>query len=191
MPKRAVFLDLNGTLVAPVQADSPEQYDDIESSLEAVRRLSIAGFVCPVVTVQSRVGKGVYSAERFLEWFAAFQSRWRDAGTVLLGPYLCPHRFNSGCACAKPKPFLYLEASRQHGIDCSQSFVVGDTASDVDAAIAIGAKGCLVLTGWGNSATHECAGTAWFVGEDLASVADRILQQPKIRDSSRGGHARE
>ena len=56
-PCQAVFLDLNGTLVLPVLADSPREYQLIAESAEAVALLCRAGFVCPVVTVQSRIEK--------------------------------------------------------------------------------------------------------------------------------------
>jgi histidinol-phosphate phosphatase family protein len=135
-----------------------------------------------VVTIQSRIGKGTYSEQQFLEWFGTFQAVWRNAGAILLGPYVCPHRFNTGCDCAKPKPLLYLRAARQHCIDCARSFVVGDTASDVQAAMSIGAMGCLVLTGWGEAARPDCADAAAFVGKDLADVVDWILNQTSKSD---------
>ena len=92
----AVFLDLNGTLVMPVQANALEEYTSIPGSMEAVRMLNAAGFLCPVVTVQSRIAKGIYSEEAFRAWFSAFQRHMDAGGAHLLGPYLCPHRFDAG-----------------------------------------------------------------------------------------------
>lgn len=174
---RAVFLDLNGTLVMPVKAESPGDYRDIEGALKSVRILINNGFLCPVITVQSRIAKGVYSEQAFLDWFAGFRARWHDAGATLLGPYVCPHRFGAGCDCAKPKPLLYHQAAAEHGIDCSRSYVVGDTAADVRAAAAIGADGCLVLTGWGARERDDCANEAAFVGNDLTDATRWILEQ--------------
>src|SRR5690349_17253143 len=100
----AVFLDLNGTLVLPVQVNTPEEYTPIPGSTEAVCLLNRTGFLCPVVTVQSRIAKGLYSEEAFRDWFAGFQQQMAAQGAALLGPYLCPHRINADCACAKPRP---------------------------------------------------------------------------------------
>ena len=57
--RKAVFLDLNGTLVMPVSAESVEDFIEIPGAREAVQRLVSAGYVCPVITVQSRIAKGI------------------------------------------------------------------------------------------------------------------------------------
>jgi len=58
---RGVFLDLAGTLVEPLKPERLDQITLISGVVEAIARLSSAGFVCPVVTVQSRIAKGLWS----------------------------------------------------------------------------------------------------------------------------------
>jgi len=72
MKRRAVFLDLNGTLVLPIIVQSPSELKLIDNASAAVATLSDAGFVCPVVTIQSRIGKGLFSLEDFHVWFRSF-----------------------------------------------------------------------------------------------------------------------
>jgi D-glycero-D-manno-heptose 1,7-bisphosphate phosphatase len=72
MGPRAAFLDLNGTLVQPLKPEHLNELTEIPGAAEAVARLSAAGFVCPVVTVQSRIAKGLFSSAEFETWFAAF-----------------------------------------------------------------------------------------------------------------------
>jgi D-glycero-D-manno-heptose 1,7-bisphosphate phosphatase len=55
---RAVFLDLNGTLVSPLKPDALDDLLLLPGAAEAIARLTAAGYVCPVVTVQSRIAKG-------------------------------------------------------------------------------------------------------------------------------------
>ena len=176
----AVFLDLNGTLVLPVRAASPDEFVLIPGCAGALALLGAAGFLCPVITVQSRIAKGVYTEEAFRRWFARFQGMLRrEAGVdIVVGPYLCPHRAADACACAKPRPLLYQVASEEHGIDCSRSFVVGDTPGDVRAAAAIGAAGgCFVRTGWGPKPGADEEREAVFVGNDLLAVARWIVER--------------
>ncbi len=174
----AVFLDLNGTLVMPVQAESPDEYQTIPGCAEAVALLNGAGFACPVVTVQSRIAKGLYSEQDFRSWFARFQAGLRAERAEVVGPYLCPHRTSAGCACAKPRPTLYLRAADEHGIGLSRSWVVGDTEGDVRAAAAIGALGgCYVRTGWGPQPGDARETEAAFVGDDLLAVARWIVDE--------------
>lgn len=178
--RKAVFLDLNGTLVMPVSAESVEDFIEIAGAREAVQQLVSAGYVCPVITVQSRIAKGVYSSPQFLTWFESFQSAWRTQGAVLLGPYVCPHRFHSGCSCAKPQPELYLQACKDFALDSSCSFVIGDSATDVFAARNIGARGCLVLTGNGKKDLDLCKEAAFVVGSDILEVVVQLLENEQV-----------
>ncbi len=143
-----MFLDLNGTLVEPLKAERLDELTLIPGVIEAVARLSAAGFVCPVVTVQSRIAKGLFSSADFDIWFARFAANLGKYGALVVGPYVCPHRFAEPCPCKKPNTLLYERAALQHGIDVTKSFVVGDSPDDVRAARRLGARGCLVRTGW-------------------------------------------
>jgi D-glycero-D-manno-heptose 1,7-bisphosphate phosphatase len=153
--KRAVFLDLQGTLVLPLAVDSPGELRMISGVPKAVAKLCGQGFLCPVVTVQSRIAKGTFSEGEFREWFRAFARQLHASGALLSGPYICPHRFKDPCACKKPQTLLYEQAARELDIDLLSSFVIGDTLSDVEAAYRFGGRGCLVRTGEGLSQVAE------------------------------------
>lgn len=146
--RRAVFLDLNGTLVEPLKPDRLDQLVLMPDVIGSVARLTAAGFVCPVVTVQSRIAKGLFSLEDFEAWFTGFAADLALGGAIVVGPYVCPHRFAEPCPCKKPSTLLYERAARDHGIDAASSFVIGDSPDDVLAARRLGARGCLVRTGW-------------------------------------------
>jgi D-glycero-D-manno-heptose 1,7-bisphosphate phosphatase len=72
MSRRGVFLDLNGTLVEPLKQKRLAELTLIPGVAAAIRRLSVAGFICPVVTVQSRIAKGLFTMTGFEAWFANF-----------------------------------------------------------------------------------------------------------------------
>jgi D,D-heptose 1,7-bisphosphate phosphatase len=173
--QKAVFLDLNGTLVLPVKVEMPSEYQPIAGSIESVRLLNEAGFLCPVITVQSGISKGRYTEAKFMDWFADLQRTWAAQGALLCGVYLCPHSGSADCDCHKPEPKLYLDAARDHNIDCLQSYVVGDTLGDVRAGAAIGAKSAFVQTGWADRYLPQHAGEAHYVGADLLAVAHWII----------------
>jgi D-glycero-D-manno-heptose 1,7-bisphosphate phosphatase len=170
---RAVFLDLNGTLVEPVQIEWLEDLTIIPGALEAVAKLNRAGFLCPVVTVQSRIAKGFFTEGAFLEWFAGFAEEAKGYGAELLGPYVCPHAFAEPCPCKKPQPYLYAQAARDHDITLASSYIVGDTAGDIEAAVNVGASAALVQTGWGHfeSNLEAAQKRGAFIGRDVAEVA--------------------
>lgn len=180
--RKAVFLDLNGTLVTPVEVERLTELKLIEGVVEAVARLCRAGFVCPVVTIQSRIEKGVFSENEFHDWFRLFAAAMAARGADLKGPYVCPHRFSNPCACAKPLTALYEQAAADLGISLPASFTIGDTAADVEAGCHFGGRGCLVLTGYAArqpvDATARARQLASYTGRTLGEVVDWILQQP-------------
>ena len=107
-----------------------------------------AGFVCPVVTVQSRIAKGLFSLSEFEIWFTNFAASLQIQGAFVVGPYVCPHRFADPCPCKKPNTVLYERAAAEHQLKPADCFVIGDSPEDVRAARGLGARGCLVRTGW-------------------------------------------
>ena len=106
-PGRAVFLDLNGTLVLPLKPESLDELTMIPGADVAIMRLLAADFLCPIVTVQARIEKGLFTESAFRAWFADFFGNLR---LDVKGPYICPHRYNHSCPCEKPNSFLYDQA---------------------------------------------------------------------------------
>jgi len=177
--QRAVFLDLNGTLVLPIKPKALSELRLIADAGEQIARLSAGGFLCPVVTVQSRIAKGFFSSEEFLKWFGSFANDLAGFGAHVLGPYVCPHRFNEPCECKKPSTLLYQRAANEHEIDLLASFVVGDSPEDVCAARRFGGQGCLVRTGWAEdpAVVERALPYSSFIAASLGRAVDWILAQ--------------
>lgn len=177
MTSKAVFLDLNGTLVLPLKQERLDDLTPIPGAMAAVARLTGAGFLCPVITVQSRIAKGLFTEAEFRDWFASFATAAREHGAELHGAYVCPHRYAEPCQCKKPNPFLYERASADLSISLAESFVIGDSPEDMQAASRIGARGCMVSTGWAIDpavvATVEAE--ASFVAPSIVDAVEWIL----------------
>lgn len=184
MSRRAVFLDLNGTLVMPLLVDRLDQLQVVAGVETGIGMLSRAGFACPVVTIQSRIGKGIFSLDQFLDWFETFRSALGRTGAHISGPYVCPHRFKDPCECKKPSPFLYQRAAREHGLDLQRSFVIGDSAMDVAAARGFGGRGCLVRTGNGRDEREvtRARADAAFIAESFVEAVNWVLEQRDVSD---------
>jgi D-glycero-D-manno-heptose 1,7-bisphosphate phosphatase len=175
--RKAAFLDLNGTLVLPLKQERLDDLVAIPGAIDAVARLTQAGFVCPVITVQSRIAKGLFTTAEFLDWFADFAAAARRQGADLHGPYVCPHRFAEACACKKPNPLLYEQAIAELGLAATGSFVIGDSPDDIRAAVRLGSRGCLVRTGWADDPTVVAAveGQASVVSPSIVEAVEWIL----------------
>ena len=63
--------------------------------------------------------------------------------------FFCPHAPDDGCACRKPRPGMLLEIAERYNFPLAGAPVIGDSLRDLQAAIAVGARPILVLTGKG------------------------------------------
>jgi D-glycero-D-manno-heptose 1,7-bisphosphate phosphatase len=116
------------------------------------------------------------------------QDLLKKEGARLDGIYYCPHHPDIGvppyrqkCRCRKPATGLVEEAVKELDIDCSRSYVIGDRDVDIEFAPQIGAKGILVLTGYGRG-EWEYFGNQWkvrpdHVATDLHEAVQWILLQ--------------
>lgn len=182
MKRRGVFLDLNGTLVVPLKQERLDELTLIPGVVESIAKLTAAGFVCPVVTVQSRIAKGLFSMADFQNWFATFAANLKAQGAHVVGPYVCSHRRAEPCPCKKPNVLLYDHAAADHQLVRADCFVIGDSPEDVAAARRLGARGCLVRTGWASDprVVEQARPDATIIVDSFAEAVNWILSL-KIR----------
>lgn len=184
--QRAVFLDRDGVLNEnrPDYVKSVEEVEIIPSSLEAVRRLNAAGFLTIVVTNQSAVGRGVATMREAQAVQCHILSEYASNGAPLTAAYLCPHAPDAGCDCRKPEPGMLFRAAREHRIDLTRSYMVGDAVTDVQAALAAGVRPLMVRSGLGfgqEPLLRELGFLEVPVFPDLASAAEFILEAESSR----------
>lgn len=194
MKKAAVFLDRDGTINEQMgYINHLSRFHLLPGVAEAIGLLNARSVPVFVVTNQSGLARGYFPESLLDEVHAAMVERLHAGGARIDGLYVCPHhpeakeeRYRQDCPCRKPKPGLFLRAAAEHGIDLARSYVVGDRWSDLKAAAACGAKGVLVLTGYGRG-DYQFIGPGQtiqpdFVAEDLRAAVDWIIE-----DMSRAG----
>lgn len=175
MPRRAVFLDRDGTLnVEKEYLHRAEDWEWIPGAIEAIRLLNAAGFVVIVTTNQSGVARGYYSEQAVHDLHTKVDQWLAAEGAHVDGYYYCPHHPQHGavrdCDCRKPEPGLLLAAAHDHDIDLTRSYVVGDKASDVGAAKRVGATPILVATGYGQEERAKVKTSVMYAPDVLAAV---------------------
>jgi D-glycero-D-manno-heptose 1,7-bisphosphate phosphatase len=155
----AVFLDRDGVIIQN-RADYVKSLAEtkfIPGVLEALAQLARADGLIVVVTNQAAIGRHIITRETVdtindyvLQTIAA-------AGGRVDGLYLCPHHPDDCCTCRKPAPGLLLQAAAELGIVLQTSVMMGDAASDVQAARAAGVKPVFLLTGLAERLEQELA----------------------------------
>ncbi len=174
-----VLLDRDGVINRDSAAyiKSPDEWHAIPGSLEAIARLHRAGFRVVVVSNQSGVGRGLFSARTLEEINARMQRGVEAAGGALAGVYCCPHRPDEGCDCRKPAPGLLRRIERDFGESLRDAPFVGDSLTDIDAALAVGARPILVRTGYGLRTSEALGDREPEVHADLASAVAALLEE--------------
>ena len=166
-PRPALFLDRDGVLVEDV--GYPHRLEDlrwIAGAQAAVRLANEAGWWVFVITNQSGVGRGMFGPEAVDLFHAAMSEQLAAAGAHIDGFYSCffhpeavvPRWRHPDHPDRKPNPGLLLRAMGEHALDRERSVLIGDKASDLEAARRAGVRGLL------------------HAGGDLSEVVDRVLR---------------
>jgi HAD superfamily hydrolase (TIGR01662 family) len=99
----AIFLDRDGTLIRErgYLAD-PAGLELLPGVARALRNLREAGYPLVVISNQSGIGRGMFTATRVHEVMAQLRERLREHGVELDSIRFCPHRPDEDCPCRKP-----------------------------------------------------------------------------------------
>ncbi|MGQ9493195.1 MAG: D-glycero-beta-D-manno-heptose 1,7-bisphosphate 7-phosphatase [Anaerolineae bacterium] len=177
----AVFLDRDGTINEETQyLDDPAHLRLIPGAAPAIRLLNQAGVPVILVTNQAGVGRGYFPESAVRAIHRELARQLAAQGAHLDAIYYCPHRPEEGCDCRKPNPGMLLQAAKEHGLDLTRSFVVGDKVSDLEAGWRVGCRMVLVLTGYGSEHQRAFAHLNFkpdYVAPDLLEAVQWILIQ--------------
>ncbi|HWK60688.1 MAG TPA: D-glycero-beta-D-manno-heptose 1,7-bisphosphate 7-phosphatase [Eoetvoesiella sp.] len=176
---KLVILDRDGVINHDSSAfvKSPDEWVALPGSLEAIARLSQAGWRVVVASNQSGLARGLFSTETLNAIHAKMRSELAQLGGHIDSIFLCPHGPDDGCACRKPKPGMFLDIAHRYDIDLQNVPAVGDSLRDLQASAEAGCTPWLVLTGNGQKTwdTGDLpAGTQ--VGDNLAAIVDLWLE---------------
>ncbi len=189
MLTRVVFLDRDGVINrnSPLYIKSWEEFDFLPGSIDALARLTAAGFSIIMITNQSGVGRDLLTETELHRIFANMNRIIEAAGGHLTDIFYCPHHPGDDCDCRKPRPGLIQRAAEKYAIDLSASCMVGDNASDIGCARAAGC-GCAILVKSGAAVDVESELAAQslaadFVAADLREAADWIIEHFPLSDN--------
>lgn len=177
---KLAILDRDGVINHDSEAyiKSPDEWQAIPGSVDAIARLSRAGWRVVVATNQSGLARGLFSTDTLNAIHAKLRREVALAGGHVDAIFVCPHGPDDNCQCRKPLPGLFHDISRRYDIDLSHVPAVGDSLRDLQAAHAAGCKTWLVLTGNGpktQASGQLPAGTQ--IRNTLADVIDAWLTE--------------
>jgi len=155
---------------------SPAEWKPIPGSLEAIARLTQAGFKVVVASNQSGIDRGLFDMDTLNAIHDKMHRAVKAAGGRIDAIFYCPHSADSNCDCRKPKPGMFERIAACFNADLRTAYAVGDSLRDLQAASSAGAKPVLVLTGKGKGTqTDDNLPEGTQVFDDLAAVVEFIL----------------
>src|SRR5712692_2639956 len=155
---KLVILDRDGTINhdSDQHIKSPDEWRPIEGSLEAIARLTQAGYRIVVATNQSGIARKLFDTRTLF----AIHDKLQRAVAQVVGRidafFFCPHAADSSCECRKPQPGMLLEIARRFNVRVNDGYVMRAARRDVEARSAAGGRPVLLLTGKGGKTRDGC-----------------------------------
>jgi D-glycero-D-manno-heptose 1,7-bisphosphate phosphatase len=167
----AVFVDRDGTIMEDADyCSDPKEVEIFPGVPESLRRLKSNGFKLIIITNQSGIGRGFFTIEQYR---AVEAEVLRQLGDGLIdASYFCPDVPSQPSSCRKPAPDMILQAAREHRIDLSRSFFIGDKEIDAECGRNAGVRTIRVQTGFQRDTTGSIAD---WVASDFADAAKIVL----------------
>ena len=173
MNKRIIFLDRDGVINEEINyLHKIEDFIFIDGIFKSLRLMQNLGYEFIVVTNQSGIGRGMYSNEDYLIIDKWMKNEFEKNGIGILYSIHCPHSPEQNCDCRKPKSGLFKNCFKLFQISKDDSWMVGDSERDIEAAIRAGIKkNILVRSGHKISETTTKAS---FVIDSIKDIAKII-----------------
>ena len=148
--QKTIFLDRDGTINKYMGfLRKPEELELLPGVAEAIKLINSSGYLAVVVTNQPVIARGEVSFDGLEEIHNKMETLLGQEGAYLDAIYFCPHHPHKGfegevpelkidCDCRKPKPGMLLKAAEDLNIELKNSYMIGDSDTDVEAGKAAG-----------------------------------------------------
>jgi len=174
-----VILDRDGVINQDSDdyVKSLDEFIPYPQAIEAIARLSQAGWTVAVATNQSGIARGYFDVATLEAMHARMQELVSAAGGNIAYITYCPHGPDDDCSCRKPLPGLLERIRDAAGLETLEgSWMVGDSLRDLQAGNAVSCQSALVRTGKGRRTELKGAGLDHArIFDDLATFTDWLL----------------
>ena len=134
---------------------TPSEWTPIDGSIEAISELQRKGIVVAVCTNQSGLARGLIKRPDLLLMHNLCNQKILESGGRPIRFFFCPHLPSDECECRKPQPDLIRFAMAEYGLTNNRTVFVGDSISDLKAALANQVEFALVSTGNGKQTRNK------------------------------------
>ena len=191
---KLIILDRDGVINEDSDAfiKTPDEWIPLPGSLDAIARLTKAGYTIVVATNQSGLGRGFFDIMTLNAIHQKMQNAAKAAGGQIEAIFFCPHTASDNCDCRKPRQGMFSTISERFDTPLEDVPSVGDSLRDLQAAFLAGCTPILVLSGKGKK-TLENGGLPpkTIIFDDLSAVADHLLEADQKNAASQDKNTQE
>lgn len=191
---KLIILDRDGVINEDSDAfiKTPDEWIPLPGSLDAIARLTKAGYTIVVATNQSGLGRGYFDIMTLNAIHQKMQNAVKAAGGQIEAIFFCPHTASDNCDCRKPRQGMFSTISERFDTPLEDIPSVGDSLRDLQAAFLAGCTPILVLSGKGKK-TLENGGLPpkTIIFDDLSAVADHLLEADQKNTANREKNPQE
>jgi D-glycero-D-manno-heptose 1,7-bisphosphate phosphatase len=142
---RAIFLDRDGVIIDNQNHYyiwNLEQLTLIDGVFENLRLLQQEGYQLFIVSNQGGISRGLYTKDDILKLHEELIETFRENQITISDISFCPHHNeNEKCLCRKPESLMIDKLIAKYDLNPAESFMIGDSESDMKAADLAGIKG--------------------------------------------------
>lgn len=161
---------------------SPDEWQAIDGSMDAIAFLTQAGYTLAVATNQSGIARQYFTMQTLNEMHSKMHKLVLQAGGEISGIWYCPHSAEHNCECRKPKSGMIIDILQRFQAEAEDTWLVGDSLRDLQAIANVGGKPVLVRTGKGLK-TLEKDGDKLpnntLIFDDLMAFSQYLMQQDR------------
>ncbi len=160
MPNKLIILDRDGVINydSDEYVKSVEEWIPLPGSIEALAKLTQAGYQIAIATNQSGISRGYFTVATLDAMHQKMINLAEQAGAKIDYIAYCPHGPDDNCDCRKPLPGLIHQIEKALNVSAKGCYMVGDSLRDLQAGQAAGMKAALVLTGKGQRTQAKSVG---------------------------------
>ena len=139
MTIKTIFLDRDGVINKEVgYLSRVTDFKFIKGVFDACLYFQKLNYKIIIISNQSGIARGYFNENDYLKLTEWMLGQFNNNGIKILDTFYCPHDPKSHCECRKPKPGMFLEAKKKYNIDMKNSWMIGDSESDIKSANAAG-----------------------------------------------------
>ncbi len=186
--KKVVFLDRDGTINKEIgYLHRIEDFEFIHGAVDAIRLLNEHDFMVVVVTNQAGVAKGIYEEKRVLELHNYINNELKKSNAKIDRFCYCPYHkegiieaYKKDSIFRKPEIGMFEKINELVGVNKSESWMIGDTLSDMQAGLKFGINNILVSTGYGKETYKSGECKYDYYVSDIYEAAKIIVKKNKL-----------